>query len=84
LELIWIPQLAQLEKEVKERSKKDVQKEQAEAEAHIINPGLMITNGPTGYVYIYPKRLRLMFVYSFVGQAPLHMNGMMPVSVSSQ
>jgi hypothetical protein len=43
-------QLAQLEKEVQERSKKDVQKEQAEAEAPIINPGLMITNGPTGYV----------------------------------
>jgi hypothetical protein len=49
--LIRFLQLAQLEKEVKERSKKDVQKEQAEAEAPIINPGLMITNGPTGYVW---------------------------------
>lgn len=43
-------QLAQLEKEVKERSKKDVQKEQQEAEAPIINPGgfgnpLLLTNG---------------------------------------
>jgi hypothetical protein len=44
--------LAQLEKEVKERSKKDVQKEEAEAESRIINPGLMITNGPTGYALI--------------------------------
>ncbi|KAJ7636025.1 hypothetical protein DFH06DRAFT_1219759 [Mycena polygramma] len=57
-----VTKLAQLEIEVKERSKKDVQKEQAEAETHIINPGLMITNGPTG----------------FAGQAPPHMNGMMP------
>ncbi|KAJ7453943.1 hypothetical protein B0H11DRAFT_264777 [Mycena galericulata] len=57
-----VTKLAELEKEVKERSKKDVQKEEAEAEARIINPGLMITNGPTG----------------FVGQAPPHMNGMMP------
>lgn len=44
-------QIAQLEKDVKERSKKDDQKEQAEAEAPIINPGglmgnrLMLTNG---------------------------------------
>ncbi|KAJ6625007.1 clathrin heavy chain 1 [Mycena sp. CBHHK59/15] len=57
-----VTKLAQLEKEVKERSKKEVQKEQAEADAPIINPGLMITNGPTG----------------FVGQAPPPMNGMMP------
>jgi clathrin heavy chain len=45
-----VVQLAQLEKEVKERSKKDVQKEQQEAEAPIINPGgfgstLLLTNG---------------------------------------
>ncbi|KAJ7224497.1 hypothetical protein GGX14DRAFT_425944 [Mycena pura] len=57
-----VTKLAQLEKEVQERSKKEVQKEQDEAQAPIINPGLMITNGPTGYP----------------GQAPPHMNGMMP------
>jgi len=34
-----VEKLAQLEKEVKERSKKDAQKEQAEADAPIINPG---------------------------------------------
>ncbi|KAJ7074901.1 hypothetical protein B0H15DRAFT_868488 [Mycena belliarum] len=55
-----VTKLALLEKEVKERSKKEVQKEQAEADAPIINPGLMITNGPTG----------------FAGQVPPHMNGM--------
>jgi hypothetical protein len=38
-----------LEKEVKEQSKKDVQKEEVDTESRIINPGLMITNGPTGY-----------------------------------
>ena len=42
-------QLQQLEKEVKERSKKDAQKEQTESEAPIINPGgyrgLLLTNG---------------------------------------
>lgn len=59
-------QLAQLEKEVKEQSKKEAQKEQKEAEAPIINPGgfgrgLLLTNG-------------------IVGQAPSPMNGMMPVS----
>ena len=58
-------QLAQLEKEVKEQSKKEAQKEQKEAEAPIINPGgfgrgLLLTNG-------------------IVGQAP-PMNGVMPVS----
>jgi len=58
-----VEKLAQLEKEVKERSKKEAQKEQTEAEAPIINPGgfgrgLLLTNG-------------------IVGQAP-PMNGMMP------
>ncbi|KJA25685.1 hypothetical protein HYPSUDRAFT_37118 [Hypholoma sublateritium FD-334 SS-4] len=57
-----VEKLAQLEKEVKERSKKDAQKEQTESEAPIINPGgfgnLLLTNG-------------------IVGQAP-PMNGMMP------
>ena len=38
-------QIAALEKEVRERSQKDTQKEQQEAERPIINP-LMITNGP--------------------------------------
>ncbi|KAL1731173.1 hypothetical protein EV714DRAFT_249463 [Schizophyllum commune] len=42
--------IKQLEKEVKERAKKEVQKEQAEAEAPIINPGstLLLTNGFAG------------------------------------
>ncbi|KAJ7702492.1 armadillo-type protein [Mycena olivaceomarginata] len=44
-----VTKLAQLEKEVKEQSKKDVQKEEVDTESRIINPGLMITNGPTGY-----------------------------------
>ncbi|KAF7309605.1 Clathrin heavy chain [Mycena indigotica] len=43
-----VTKLAQLEKEIQERSKKEVQKEQEESQAPIINPGLMITNGPTG------------------------------------
>jgi len=47
--ILWCRQLTQLEKEVKERSKKDAQKEQTEAEAPIINPGgfggLLLTNG---------------------------------------
>ena len=37
--------LAVLEKEVKEHSKKESAKEQQEAEAPIINPARMITNG---------------------------------------
>ncbi|KAF5383731.1 hypothetical protein D9615_003688 [Tricholomella constricta] len=58
-----VDKLTQLEKEVKERSKKDAQKEQVESEAPIINPGgfgstLLLTNG-------------------FPGQAP-PMNGMPP------
>ncbi|CAK5273880.1 unnamed protein product [Mycena citricolor] len=44
-----VNRLAQFEKELKERSKKEVQKEQAEADAPIINPALMITNGPAGF-----------------------------------
>ncbi|KAK0446711.1 hypothetical protein EV421DRAFT_1790875 [Armillaria borealis] len=59
-----VDKLIQLEKEVKERSKKESQKEQAEAEAPMINPGgfgstLLLTNG-------------------FAGQAPPTMNGMAP------
>jgi hypothetical protein len=41
-------QIATLEKEVRERAKKDTQKEQTEAEAPMMNPGfnrLMLTNG---------------------------------------
>ncbi|KAG6890292.1 hypothetical protein C0995_009498 [Termitomyces sp. Mi166 len=57
-----VDKLSLLEKEVQERSKKDAQKEQAESEAPIINPGfgstLLLTNG-------------------YVGQAP-SMNGMPP------
>ena len=47
----YLCQLAALEKEVKERSQKETQKEQQEADQPIINPGfnrLMLTNG---YVY---------------------------------
>ncbi|KIY69192.1 clathrin heavy chain 1, partial [Cylindrobasidium torrendii FP15055 ss-10] len=44
-----VEKLAHLEKEVKERTKKDVQKEQAESEAPMINPGmLLLTNGYGG------------------------------------
>ncbi|PPQ65881.1 hypothetical protein CVT24_011212 [Panaeolus cyanescens] len=58
-----VEKIAQLEKDVKERAKKDAQKEQTESEAPIINPGgfgrgLLLTNG-------------------IVGQAP-PMNGVMP------
>jgi clathrin heavy chain len=61
-----VEKLAQLEKEVRERSKKDAQKEQTESEAPIINPGgfgstLLLTNG-------------------FVGQAPT-VNGIPYVSI---
>ncbi|KAF8998593.1 clathrin heavy chain 1 [Cyathus striatus] len=45
-----VEKLAQLEKEVKDRSKKEAQKEQVEAEAPIINPVLMLTNGAVGQV----------------------------------
>ena len=44
----WIQQLAALEKEVRERSKKEIAKEEQEAEQPIINPGLnrlLITQG---------------------------------------
>ncbi|KAF8159760.1 hypothetical protein B0H34DRAFT_858496 [Crassisporium funariophilum] len=49
-----VEKLAQLEKDVKERSKKDAQKEQTEADAPIINPGgfgrgLLLTNGIMGH-----------------------------------
>jgi hypothetical protein len=51
--LIVHPQLVALEKKVEEQSKKEVQKEQQEAEAPMINPGgfgnrLMLTQG-NGY-----------------------------------
>lgn len=64
--------MAQLEKEVKERSKKDTQKEQAESEAPIINPGG------------FGNRLLLTQGNGFAGQAPPIPNGigMAPVSTS--
>lgn len=43
-------QLAALEKEVKERAKKDTAKEELEAEQPIINPRLLITQG-NGFVF---------------------------------
>jgi len=45
-----VEKLTQLEKEVRERSVKDAQKEKIESEAPIINPAnvLMLTNGPVG------------------------------------
>ncbi|KDR74584.1 hypothetical protein GALMADRAFT_141596 [Galerina marginata CBS 339.88] len=46
-----VDELAQLEKEVKEQSKKEAQKEQSEAEAPMINPGgfgNLLTNGIVG------------------------------------
>ncbi|EAU90123.2 clathrin heavy chain 1 [Coprinopsis cinerea okayama7 len=53
IERTRVEKMAQLEKEVKERSKKDAQKEQAEADAPIINPGgfgnrLLLENGGFG------------------------------------
>jgi clathrin heavy chain len=62
-----VDKVAALEKEVKERAKKDVQKEQSEADAPIINPGG------------FGNRLLLTQGNGFVGQAPM-MNGtgMMP------
>jgi len=49
-----VDKIAQLEKEVRERSKKEVQKEQQEAEMPIINPGfggpLLLTQGQIGSV----------------------------------
>lgn len=59
LTLFPFSQLAALEKEVKERSQKDSQKEQQEADAPIINPGmignrLLITQG-NGCVHIITR-----------------------------
>ncbi|KZS94509.1 clathrin heavy chain 1 [Sistotremastrum niveocremeum HHB9708] len=47
---LLVEKVSALEKEVKERSKKDTQKEQLEADAPIINPGsrLLLTNGFPG------------------------------------
>jgi hypothetical protein len=70
-----------LEKEVKERAKKDSQKEQQDAEAPIINPGgfgnrLLLTQG-NGYAlendgFIHDQTP---FSFSFPGQAPPIPNG---------
>ncbi|KAH6916189.1 clathrin heavy chain 1 [Coprinopsis sp. MPI-PUGE-AT-0042] len=62
MERTRVEKMAQLEKEVKERTKKDAQKEQAEADAPIINPG--------GFGN------RLMLENGFSGGAPMPMNGM--------
>lgn len=43
-------QLAVLEKEVRERAKKEIAKEEQEAEQPIINPMLLITQG-NGFVF---------------------------------
>lgn len=76
-----IEKVAALEKQVQEQSRKDTQKEQQEADAPIINPGmigsrLMITQG-NGYVHSSHTSCQcLTYVrYSFVGQAPPMMNG---------
>lgn len=86
-------QLTALEKEVKEHSKKDSQKEQQEAEAPIINPGgfgdrLLLTQG-NGYVNLCSSALSPYLTISlrFAGQAPMMVNGtgvmgMAPVSIS--
>ena len=75
-----VDKLAALEKEVRERSKKEIQKEQQEADARIINPGglgnqLMLTQG-NGYGLCDPRFLSLLsFSDSIIGQAPPPMNG---------
>jgi len=61
-----VEKLVTLEKEVKERSKKDSQKEQQEAEAPIINPGG------------FGDRLLLTQGNGMIGQAPPMVNGMVP------
>jgi len=61
-----VEKLVSLEKEVKERSKKDSQKEQQEAEAPIINPGG------------FGDRLLLTQGNGIIGQAPQMPNGMVP------
>ena len=62
-----VDKLAALEKEVRERSKKEIQKEQQEADARIINPGglgnqLMLTQG-NGYE-LYDLRFRFLSLLS--------------------
>lgn len=56
-------QMASLEKQVKEWSTKSTQKEQAEADAPIINPGGLLGN-------------TLLLTNGYAGQAPPQMNGM--------
>jgi clathrin heavy chain len=70
-----VDKLAALEKEVRERSKKEQQKEEQEADAPMINPGgfgnrLMLTQG-NGYKLHVPLLLSLLSSFdSFAGQAP--------------
>jgi len=61
-----VEKLVSLEKEVKERSKKDSQKEQQESEAPIINPGG------------FGDRLLLTQGNGIIGQTPQMPNGMVP------
>lgn len=85
--LVLIPnKVSALEKEVKERSKKDTQKEQLEADAPIINPGsrLLLTNGyePNNLLLSSSSHWRR----RFPGQAPPNYpngNGLVPVSPSA-
>jgi clathrin heavy chain len=76
-----VEKLAALEKEVRDRSKKEQQKEQQEADAPIINPGgfgnrLLLTQG-NGYISTSScPPITDLSLDSFAGQAPLPpMNG---------
>ena len=76
-----VDKLAALEKDVRERSKKEQQKEQQEADAPIINPGgfgnrLMLTQGNGYGLWSLFVLITKYFLDSFAGQAaPPSMNG---------
>ena len=76
-----VDKLAALEKDVRERSKKEQQKEQQEADAPIINPGgfgnrLMLTQGNGYGLCSLFALITKYFIDSFAGQAaPPSMNG---------
>jgi clathrin heavy chain len=66
-------QIASLEKEVRERAKKETQKEATEAEAPMMNPGfnrLMLTNGSVSSSSTVSAFMLRLSPRSFVGQAP--------------
>ena len=72
-----VDKLSALEKEVRERSKKEQQKEQQEADAPIINPGgfgnrLMLTQG-NGYGSCDPCFLSLLKSLTALLAKPLHL-----------